>query len=626
MKTWLASILLLLMSLPCFAQTPSAETVIISQQQYIDHVNDVVYDIYLKSPDSARDMAEKMLLLSEKIKYPLGVARSYANIGVVYWSLSYYPIALFYYNAALQYVPKGHPLLLSEIYSNLGRVYTDLGNYQLALSNLTRSEKLAGTDKLHLGESYSEESYTYSKLHDYDKAISMAKMSLKLNIEVGELMGAAIDYSRVGDIYYAEKNYTRALAYEDTAYQQSIKLHMNRLRAGMYLQYAIIYNDRHEFNKGMDFAKKGISLYDSLGTMTGLSNSYKALIVSLEGTNDLKHALYYERKYNHVQDSLNTIDKLRSTQLIQNYFSLNSRLNDLAQEKERDRDNNAKIKFQHTIINILIVSLVFFIGALSVMFYFYEQKKLLGRKLHQQYQLIEAQSANLAQVNGLKDKILAVIGHDLRTPIANLINISSLFESDDLSINEVQVLMKDITPVIRGAELTLSNLLDWAGSHIKGRSVTLADVDVYEVGVEMEQTFRHLLQRKNISFINCASKGQMVRADENHLKVVLRNLISNAIKFTENKGHITLTAECTGDRIIIGIADTGRGMSSEEIDKLFYLTTHFTAYGTRGEKGTGLGLILCRELVELNGGKMGVNSKQGEGTQFYFDLKAADNV
>lgn len=591
-----------------------------AQKKYIDSVNTVIYNTFLQSPDAARNLAEQMLLVSERLKYTQGIARSYLNIGMIYWSQSYYPIALFYLNTALENAPKSNSYLYSDIYSNLGRVYAELGNYRLSLENLRQSRIYAGSDKMHLGEVLAEESYTYVKMRNYTKAIKTAQKSLLLDKEVGEEMGAAIDYSRLGDIYNAQKDYVKALAYYDTSYRKSVDLKVNRLRAGLYLEYARVSNNQHNYAKAMDYARKGIALYDSIGNLVGLSNTYKAMIVSLEANNDLKNALYYERKYNQIQDSLNAIDKLRSTQLIQNYFALNERLNQLAIAEKHDADNKQKIEFQHSFINVLLVSLLLVIAAAVVMLYFYEQKRKLSRELQQQKQLIEAQAANLELVNGLKDKMFAVIGHDLRTPMANLVNISSLFESDDLSDQEVQMLMKDISPVIRGTELTLSNLLDWAGSQVKGRTVHLADIDLHEVGVVMEQTFYHLLKQKSISFINEIKTGQMVHADENHVKVILRNLISNAIKFTEPGGTINLYTREKVGRMVICVKDTGRGMTADEIDRLFYLTTHFSAYGTKGEKGTGLGLILCRELVELNGGKLTVSSKPGDGSKFCVDL------
>ena len=137
----------------------------------------------------------------------------------------------------------------------------------------------------------------------------------------------------------------------------------------------------------------------------------------------------------------------------------------------------------------------------------------------------------------------------------------------------------------------------------------------------MEQTFIHALQLKDIRVhVNLAYPGQRVVADENHLKVILRNLVSNAIKFTNIKGTITLTTTIENNELIVGVEDSGKGMTAEEINKLFYLNTHFSNWGTSGEKGTGIGLILCKELVELNGGTIKVKSAVGKGSTFCFNL------
>ncbi|MES2112872.1 MAG: HAMP domain-containing sensor histidine kinase [Bacteroidota bacterium] len=227
---------------------------------------------------------------------------------------------------------------------------------------------------------------------------------------------------------------------------------------------------------------------------------------------------------------------------------------------------------------------------------------------------------NLQSVNGLKDKLLAVIGHDLRTPVANMSNMIEMFNDEYLTAAEITELMREIAPIIKGAELTLSNLTEWAGSQIKGKNVNSINVDVFLLGVEMEQTFLHHLQLKNIEFINGAFPGQSVLADENHLKVILRNLVSNAIKFTNNSGNITLSTKIIDNSIIVSVTDTGKGMRPEEVEKLFSLNTHFSNSGTSGESGTGIGLLLCKELVELNGGKLSVTSAVGKGSSFYFNL------
>lgn len=278
-------------------------------------------------------------------------------------------------------------------------------------------------------------------------------------------------------------------------------------------------------------------------------------------------------------------------------------------------------------IRLLLLSLAIVMIVLTATYYFYKQKKLLSNKLQQQHtelsdqkQVIDTQRANLQKANDLKDKLFAVIGHDLRSPVANLSNIIEMFDEGYLTADEVHDLMRNINPVIKGIELTLSNLVEWAGSQIKGINVHPTNVDIFLMGMEMEQTFLHALKVKRIEFSNKAYPGRGALADENHLKVILRNLISNAIKFTQVNGMITLATTIENNELIISVKDSGKGMTEEEISCLFYINTHFSQAGTQGEKGTGLGLLLCKELIELNGGKLKVKSKPGKGSSFYFNL------
>jgi signal transduction histidine kinase len=598
-----------------------------SDRLKIDHLNQIAYSIYLEYPDSAHKIAANALILSEKSKYVFGKGNSFLNLGIIYWSQSYYPISLFYLKSAIANLPKSKPLYLSDAYSILGRAYADLKDYKRGLSSLDTAMYFAGSDVKMISLVYAERAYIYYSQGNYDKELQLVKYSLKLDKLIKDEHNSAILYAYIGNIYFHKKNYKAALAYEDTSFIMSSKVHNRRLRAYIYVDYASIYNDLGRFNKAINYAGQGIVLSDSLGVLDAETQSYSALIKSFELKNELKKALAYQKKYNLIRDSLNTVAKLKTIKLVQNYYDLDSKISNLALAELNNKNNNAKIKVQHTLIVVLSLSIIILIIVLSATFYFYKQKKLLSNKLQQQHealldqkQLIEIQKVNLQMVNNFKDKLLTVIGHDLRTPVANLNSIVEMFETGYLNAKEVHDLMKEMNPIVKGAELTLSNLLDWAGSQIKGRTLNSSNVDIFLLGVEMEQTFVHALQLKNIEFINNAYPGQGVLADENHLKVILRNLISNAIKFTPQKGNIVLFTIIENNRMIIGIEDNGKGMTSDEMERLFYTDTHFSNSGTSGEKGTGIGLLLCKELIELNGGKLKVESTLGKGSKFYFKL------
>ncbi len=631
MKGFISLILALLIQKAVFADSTtfaqSSKDTTYAVQKTVDYLNDVAYGLYLNAPDSARAVAEKALLLAKKIEYKAGIGRSFMNIGHVYWSQSYYPMALVFLNKALINLPKEKPLLLADCYEMRGRTYAELGNYKDALNNLTIAEKYAGDNKDQLAEVHSERSYVYMLLRDYDRAVGEAKQSLALNKTANNLKNIAVIYGRLGSIYINTKNYKAALAYSDTAYQMSQKVGNNRLKAKTLVGYATIYNLQHNYDKAIPYAKKGAALADSIGVMDALSTAYQEMVTSYEQKGDLKAAMAYQKKYIAIKDKLDLFYRTKNSQLIQSYFDLDNRLDAIANFERNAKQIKSKMQFQRIIIISLSLSLLAVIVLLLITYYFYKQKKELSDELNRKHsallehkKLIEAQTENLQIISKIKDKLLAVIGHDLRTPLANLRNMVEMFEADYISADEIHCLMKDLDPLVKGAELTLSNLMEWAGSQIKGQSINSTRLDIFLLGVEMEQTFNHALHRKNIEFLNQATAGQSVTADENHIKVVLRNLISNAIKFTDANGSIKLNSTYKENQVIISVQDNGKGMTADEVNKLFYPQTHFSQPGTHGEHGTGIGLLLCKELVELNGGKIWISSEPGKGSTFFFSL------
>jgi signal transduction histidine kinase len=593
----------------------------------IDRLNATAGGTYLSSPESAHKLAATALLRAEKINYPFGKGQSFLNLGSIYWSQSYYAISLFYLKSAVTYLPRNKPMQLADAYRALGRTYADLKKFKEALANLDTSLSLAKNDAYGLAEVYSERAFIYTQLGEYDKAIAILRIAASFDVKTKAAGNIAVEYGRFASIYLRKRDYKAALAYDDTARKMSILVNNKRLRAFTYVDDAVAYNAIGRYDDAIVFAHKAIALSDSIGIMDAETRAYDALENTYELKNEYPQAIASQKQYNKVKDSLGNLAKWKTIILVQNYYDLSAKMNSVALMTASARVNQAKIKSQHNMIRILLLSLALVMVILTCTYYFYKQKTLLSSKLQLQHtalsdqkEVIESQKANLQKASDLKDKLFAVIGHDLRSPMANLSNIMEMFEDGYLSAEEVHDLMKNINPIIKGVELTLSNLVEWAGSQIRGINVNATNVDIFLMGVEMEQTFLHALQAKRLEFSNKAYPGRGAIADENHLKVILRNLISNAIKFTPANGIIMLATTIENNDLIVSITDSGKGMTEEEMSRLFYINTHFSNAGTSGEKGTGIGLLLCKELVELNGGKLGVKSKPGKGSTFFFNL------
>ncbi len=234
----------------------------------------------------------------------------------------------------------------------------------------------------------------------------------------------------------------------------------------------------------------------------------------------------------------------------------------------------------------------------------------------------------LRQANATKDKLLSIIGHDLKNPLSNIIGFTDLLEKHfDDSLNEKA---KNFIHIINQSAHSLYsliiNLLTWSRSQRKLIQTHPEMYYLYPMVDNCLVTQHHAAHKKHIELVNAVPEKIKVYADKNLITTVVRNLISNAVKFTEQNGTITVGAEQNNKSVIVSVRDTGIGMDTETANNIFQFNKLNTRQGTDGEKGTGLGLIICKEFVEQNQGEIWVESSVGKGTTFYFSLPAHSQV
>jgi len=245
----------------------------------------------------------------------------------------------------------------------------------------------------------------------------------------------------------------------------------------------------------------------------------------------------------------------------------------------------------------------------------------INNLLEERQQQIEEQSEELKKLNNSKDKLISIIAHDLRNPLNALIGFSEILIYQYNKIEDEKKLrfLKIIYTTAKNMFMLLENLLQWARSQTHSISLNPEVFVINELIDENIALFREQAYLKNNVIKNDIYDTIKVYADKNMINSVIRNLLSNAIKFTEN-GLIRIYAEKYENFIKIFVSDTGKGISQERLATLFDITGSTPTTGTRGESGTGLGLLLCKEFVEKNGGIINVVSKEGEGTTISFTL------
>lgn len=231
----------------------------------------------------------------------------------------------------------------------------------------------------------------------------------------------------------------------------------------------------------------------------------------------------------------------------------------------------------------------------------------------------------LREANAQKDRFFSILAHDLRNPLTAFVNYSELLEGhfDKLSSAEKHELIKKMKLYSVNLVKMLENLLEWSKTQTGRKAVDKIRFNLYEIAGNCIRDLSVLAGNKEIKILNEIEPRMAAFADHSMIETVVRNLLSNAIKFSHRGGKILINAESNGGLINVAVFDCGVGIEPEEIPKLFKIDQGRPQKGTENEAGSGLGLILCKEFVELNGGKISVESKIGEGSVFSFTIPAA---
>lgn len=235
---------------------------------------------------------------------------------------------------------------------------------------------------------------------------------------------------------------------------------------------------------------------------------------------------------------------------------------------------------------------------------------------------INIQNTNLEQLNQKKDKLFSIIAHDLQSPLNSIITTLHLIAEYELSEEERKMLGDELLTMTKNTSNMLTNLLTWSKMQMDGRGVRLSPVQVYEVVQRVLGIQQILAVKKEVTLTTRIDPAIYVMADNNMLELIIRNLVNNAIKFTPNGGHVTVSLALKEDICQLMVADNGIGIDNTHKEDIFSLKTQST-FGTNNEKGIGLGLVLCKELQALQHGELWFESIPGKGTTFYATIPVA---
>lgn len=589
--------------------------------------------------DSALYYFNKGKERAEAINYQGGIARGLASIGYVYDKLDKESQSIEVYSKALVIYRKvKNKKGINQCLINIGGIYYDLTEYEMSEKYFQQAYE----GNLEIGNESGTASALFSlggaskRLNKRDKAYGYYIESLAISEKIGDLNRIALARWGLGTIDIERGEFKKALKNLEIARENNIAIKNYYQESSVILSIATAHLGLNNIKKAYTFAQ---SAYDQSFEIESKNSRLEALKVFTKIATKEKNfekAFDFQSHYYALLDTVN--NEADSKHIMLSDFKR------VRTENEVLAKDNRVIAKENTdyLTTIGITStLLFLVMVLLFLFYYrYKEKKAtfkllekqkeeiakinsdlesLNEEVNVQMELVTSQNRELEQLNKVKNKFFSIVSHDLRSPLANLKMLFSLYREGELTETELGAILSKLEDTIYTTAAFLDNLLEWSKSQLDGIQVKPAYFALGKVVLENLQMMDSAIKGKGLIVENNVAKNIQIFADQNMIHVVIRNLISNCIKFCKEGDKIIIDAAKKDGKIILSIKDTGPGMNQANIENLFSLEYTVTT-GTSGEKGHHIGLILCKDMVEQNKGKITVDSKSGEGTTFYVAL------
>ncbi|MEQ8424405.1 MAG: tetratricopeptide repeat-containing sensor histidine kinase, partial [Cyclobacteriaceae bacterium] len=380
-----------------------------------------------------------------------------------------------------------------------------------------------------------------------------------------------------------------------------------------------VYLRQKDFDNAANFILEALNIASRINARTLEIECYRSLSTLYEERGDYKSALGYSKQARSLQDSLFSQDMIQKLFRDQLRFQTENKDLEIAALNENKLKQASELSRQSLLFNIMVV-VVALTAILLFTVYRSGQRRIRINKLLLEHQNeVKKRSLELEQLNQVKDKFFSVISHDLRSPINALSGILDLMAKNQIKPEELPKLTQELRLQFNHTKNLINNLLDWTLLQMDKLRIQVVKIDLHSM-VEENFTLLSSLHIKEINLTNVVPKDTFASGDMNMVSLVFRNLILNAMKFTEKGGEIKVGVETEGEQITVSVKDSGVGISPSVQKILFEKTSGYSTRGTANEKGTGLGLILCKEFVERNGGRIWLESEEGKGSTFYFTI------
>ena len=579
-------------------------------------------DNYLKSASYYNLLEDKNML-----------AKLYGSIGDTYMKLLNETKAIEYYLKSLK-IYRNDLNDISGIASNyiaIGNLYFEQQNYEYATSYykdaLAYYEEL--DDKTGIAISYTNLGNATADSGDNIEGLKYFFKAVEIDKSLKRKTGLAIDYNNIGDCYINLKQYKEAQIYFEKALNIAEEINDKGFLSLIYLNIADIHNIQNNHDLTIVNALKSISYANQIGSLVYEIDDLKYLANAYEGKGDEKKAIYYLKAYTQRKDSMASLDRIKKVQLFQALNELEKTRYTIDELSNKNEISKIKYENEKKISYVLIVAIVVFAVLVIILNLLHTSKqkannllKFRNYQIHRMNEEMQEQRDNLKLSNATKDKFFSIIAHDLKNPFNSIQGFTQLL-IENYENYDTRKRLKFLK-IIKGSAVKASNLLDnlllWANNQSGNISYVPEKIELVQQISETVLLLEIQAFNKEITVTYDVNSGVFVDADKNMLNTILRNLISNAIKFTNTKGKIIINSIVKNNFVEISIEDNGIGMTNVDRNNLFNIDVKTSNIGTANEHGSGFGLVLCKDFIEKHGGIIKVESELNKGSKFTFTI------
>jgi signal transduction histidine kinase len=622
---------------PCQAQSaniPRLRSKILARQQqpgylkdtaYVDLLDSLAFAYFRISVDSLSFYNDKALAISTQIGYARGQSISLRQKGNAYFELGDYSKMLLYYQDALRVAEKENDsLLMAKAMFNIGNMaYQVIGRNDDARNIIKKAGDIyqIRKDSLAWYATITAIGVLWATDKKYEEALFYFNRALQVVTAMKDRYAIVIVNEQIGQLYQAEGRLTEALASLLQAWDYFSNTDDVSRQSHCASEVADVYIQLKNYPMALKYARISLQKAQVVKSKPLILNAVGELAATYEALGNTRYALKYFKLLKQASDSDANETLLKKTEQLETRYEFEKKETLLKAEQEKKDVLNKSIVQKKELQVFIALALILVLSLLVLLLI---RSRAIKQKnnliLEAKNEEIERQALLLLKSNQEKDTMFSIISHDLKVPLHSLKAILQLLGDNYQEKETIENILEELRRDINHSSELVNNLLFWASSQFKNSSVLPILFSAHQVITDTLQIFIKQAAEKGINLKHESPAEEItVWADMDMIQVIIRNLVSNAIKFCNMGDTITISASTTNAVVTISVADSGIGILPETLEKI-NRGQMVSTFGTAQEKGLGLGLRLCFELAKLNNGLLTVQSKPEIGSIFYLAL------